>query len=122
MTTTTEDKRQAIARAQLRATAKAKLLAEQGHRPILMTCLSLPEHSQTEWVVFSKSAPETGYVVTGVVDWDSTIHTICECQAAHAARPCWHRALVRLAITGACPHLDGRAAVQQSRPDQEESA
>lgn len=104
-TQTREQRRQA----QDRATARALEMAEAGCQPTLHTSQTNRDGLSTlqRWTVPSRTAAATFYSVTLLADGDG-LHTECSCRAGEDGKPCWHRALARMASLHEAPSTDAR--------------
>lgn len=87
-----------------RALSKAHEQARAGNLPSLLRQHNALDNLSTTqvWTVGSRTTGGTIYRVVVTADGDG-LSSLCECEAAHANRICWHRAACRLAALGDIP-------------------
>ena len=92
-----------------RAVARAIEMAAAGVTPVLNRSETARDGLSTlqRWTVPSRTTVGTLYSITLLADSDG-LTTECSCQAGESGKPCWHRALARLAALHEAPYRDGR--------------
>ena len=89
-----------------KAVARAWEMTVRGIRPLLVNRDDAPDGGDTYqvWTVPSRTNDGTLYRVELYANAGGEMRTSCSCAAGQADRPCWHRALARLAALGQAPH------------------
>ena len=90
-----------------RALAKAREQARANNVPALLSSEVAADATRQRWAVSSRTVAGTVYLVDLTADADG-VSTLCQCEAQHAGRLCWHRAAARLAMFREIGHHDAR--------------
>lgn len=100
-----------------RALAKAHEQARAGNLPSLLRQHNALDNLSTTqvWTVGSRTTGGVIYRVVVTADGDG-ISSLCECEAAHSGRICWHRAACRMAALGELPQAAPVAATPVADP------
>jgi len=90
-----------------RAVARAHAEAHAGHLPALLSSDVTPDGTRQTWAISSRTRSGRVYLVDLLADHNG-VETMCQCEAHHAGRICFHRAACRLALFGDIGHHDAR--------------